>query len=230
MNNTPMGACRLCVIAALVLGVVPHTAAAQAGSESAIQAHPALGFAPSSKCPELHPADDGPAVLVVFHVSSYGKPSQIAIKASSQDQALDAAGVRCVERLRFNPLTRLGDGAPIESWQQIAWRWARPNAPPAQPAASAASATTAAVAAASGAAGAAHAAAAPQSVELRACADATGRLARDPAILHSSGDPQLDAAAQKIAAAGAANYRPAVSANGKPVSGCVRLAVTFEAP
>jgi TonB family protein len=61
---------------------------------------------------------------------------------------------------------------------------------------------------------------------VRVCVDESGKLAQDPLITRSSGDPGLDAAAVRIARSGAPYYRPA---GATPVSGCVQLAVKFEA-
>jgi TonB family protein len=67
------------------------------------------------------------------------------------------------------------------------------------------------------------------SVTVHVCVDEAGRLKQDPTIVHSSGMASLDQAAVRIAASGAANYRPANSSNGPPVSGCAQLAIKFEA-
>jgi TonB family protein len=162
----------------------------------------------------LHAADDGPAAVVVFFVSDFGAPSQISIQTSSGSPELDEAAVKCVQKLKFQPRTRLGDGAPVGSWQKIGWRWQRPPA-----------VAAAAVAAAPAARVAAPAAGA---TELRVCADDAGHLTQTPTIVRSSGDASLDAAAVKIARAGSGNYRPAPSIGGKPASGCATLLIRFE--
>ncbi|MBS0577717.1 MAG: hypothetical protein JSR36_00480 [Proteobacteria bacterium] len=55
--------------------------------------------------------------------------------------------------------------------------------------------------------------------------DASGALTHEPRVTGSSGNAAQDAAALRIARAGAGNY---AIAPGQP--GCRRLAVTFEAP
>lgn len=201
---------------AIPLSLAPTAGLAQSGPESAYEAHPAWGFNPASKCPELHSADDGPAAVIVFRVDTYGSPSEISVKTSSQSAELDAAAVKCVQRLKFQPRTGFGDGAPVKSWQQIAWRWVRPNAPAAAGAAVAAAPAIPAAAAGDG------------RVDLRVCADANGTLTAEPTVLHSSGDARLDEAARQIARAGSGNYRPVPSVNGKAASGCAQLTIRFE--
>ncbi|HUA89550.1 MAG TPA: TonB family protein [Steroidobacteraceae bacterium] len=201
----------------LLASLAPCLAPAQSAPASATLAHPALGSSPSSKCPELHTADDGAMAVVVFRVSPYGKPSDISIKTSSQSAALDEAAMKCVARMRFQPAVRIGDAVPVESWQQIGWRW---REPPAAPAAAAA----AAPAAAPVAPGSTAPALPPgDQAEVRACTDTSGRLIGDPAVLRSSGDGALDAAAVRIARAGAGNYRPRAGGNG-----CAQLTIRFE--
>jgi TonB family protein len=190
------------------------TARAQSTPENASEAHPAWTYSVSSKCPDLHAADDGPAAVVVFYVNDFGAPSQVSIQTSSGTPALDEAAVKCVQVLKFQPRTRLGDGAPVGSWQKIAWRWQRPGA--SAPVAAAALAAPAVAAARAGA------------TELRVCADDAGRLTQAPTVVHSSGDASLDAAAVKIARAGSGNYRPAPSIGGKPASGCATVSIHFE--
>ena len=119
------------------------------------------------------------------------------------------------------------------------------SAIPARSAAAAAGPTTSGVAAGAvtGGAALAGAAAAPGAsagaspsgpasnvapVELRVCADPSGRLVQEPTIIHSSGDPGVDEAAVRIAKSGSGNYRPAPSLNGKPTSGCAQLSIRFE--
>ena len=198
----------------------PNVGLAQSGPDSAYEARPAMGFSPAGGCPELHLADDGPAAVIVFRVNTYGMPSQISVKSSSQSPELDAAALKCVQRLKFQPRTGVGDGAPVESWQQIGWRWVRPNVP---------AAAGAGVAAMPAAAGAVPAAArADDRVDLRVCADEAGTLTQDPTVVHSSGDARLDEAARKIARAGSGNYRPVPSVNGKAASGCAQITIRFE--
>jgi TonB family protein len=200
---------------AVMLGV--RSVRAQSTPQNASEAHPAWTYSVASKCPDLHAADDGPAAVVVFYVNDFGAPSQVSVQTSSGTPALDDAAVKCVKLLKFQPRTRLGDGAPVGSWQRIAWRWQRPaNAPVAAAVAATAVAAPAVAAAPAGA------------TELRVCADDAGRLMREPTVVHSSGEAGLDAAAVKIARAGSGNYRPAPSVGGKPASGCATLTIHFE--
>ncbi len=213
-------------IFSLALAALLASAAApgQSGGESVTQARPAWAFSPDSRCPELHAADDGPRAVVRFRVSAYGAPSEVHIQVSSQSEALDAAAVKCVERLKFQPRTRLGDATPVDSWQEIAWRWRAPPAavptaaaPPVAPGAAPAAAVTAPAAARAPAS-------APAAAVVRACTDASGQLEGDPTLVASSGNPTSDAAALKIARAGAPYY----AAAGGAATGCVRLSVGFE--
>src|ERR1700730_1680021 len=88
------------------------------------QAHAAWAFNPIRRCPDLRIAEDGTAAVVVFFVARSGIPSRVSIKSSSRSEGLDAAAMNCVSKLRFDPATRLGDGEPIDSWQEMAWAWA----------------------------------------------------------------------------------------------------------
>lgn len=198
----------------MLLSLTCAAGTVQSGPETIYEAHPAWGFSLSSKCPELHLADDGPAAVILFRVNTYGVPSEISVRTSSQSPELDAAAVKCVQRLKFQPRTGFGDGAPVESWQQIAWRWMRPSAPVAPAAAALAAVPVAAPA--------------DGRVDLRVCADEAGTLTQDPTLVHSSGDARLDDAARKIARAGSGNYRPAPSVNGKAASGCAQITIRFE--
>jgi TonB family protein len=202
---------------ALAFALSSRTLSAQTPPANAPEAHPAWTYNVSSKCPDLHAADDGPAAVVVFFVNDFGIASQVSIQTSSGTPELDEAAVKCVQKLKFQPRTRLGDGTPVGSWQQMAWRWQRP--------------TGAATPAALVAAGSIAAPAAPASAgatELRVCADDTGHVAQAPTVVRSSGDASLDAAAVRIARAGSGNYRPAASVGGKPASGCATLSIHFE--
>ena len=235
-------------------------AAAQstAAPGNAIPARFALRFDPTSRCPELRSADPGDAdvavAVVVFMVGPTGVPSQPTIRASSGSQALDAAAVSCVLKLKFRPATSLGEGTAVSSWQQAAWRWAktppeRPAepaataatpAPPSPPAAAAAAVTAAAVGGAAVATVSAtaktnDAVSAPHgsyssvgAVEVRVCVDKKGRLVQDPTVVHSSGDLEFDAAALQLVRSGSGHYPRATGADGKPVSGCEQLAIRLE--
>lgn len=190
------------------------------------QAHVAWTSDPARRCPDLRIADDGAVAVVVFLVSSGGVPSRASIKSSSGSEALDAAALNCVMKLKFQPATRVGDGAPVDSWQAMAWRWvSRPSQASApQPPQNAIALVGTPEAAAVGR---------PENsplkeVEVRVCSDAAGKLVQDPTIIHSSGDPGLDQAAVKIAKSGSGYYRPATYSVGQPVSGCAQLAIKFE--
>ncbi len=189
--------------------------------DNPIRAQTSFGYNPKTRCPDVRIADEGTIAVVVFWLPSTGTPSQVSIKSSSGSNALDSAAISCVSRLRFAAATRLGDGEPIDSWQQIAFRWTdqgnadESRAMPAQnpPAANARQDDSAG-----------HA----DSVTVHVCADQTGKLEKDPTIVHSSGNAAVDQAAVKIAASGAAYYRPDTASNGPPVSGCAQLAIKFE--
>lgn len=192
------------------------------------EARIALGFDPSRRCPEVRPAsaEEATAAVVDFLVGPSGVPSRAVIATSSGDQTLDTAAVGCVLKLRFQPAIRAGDGNPVDSWQQIAWKWPRAqrHEPPATAQASVSQAAPDSVAGPQG----------PRtrgqgtSVAVHVCADETGKLAQDPTITRSSGDPRLDEAAVKIARSGAGYYRPATTLEAQPVSGCVQLEISFE--
>lgn len=183
--------------------------------DNPVLAQTSLGFNPKTRCPDLRIADEGTIAVVIFWVPRSGIPSQISIKSSSGSSDLDSAAISCVSKLRFAPATRLGDGEPIDSWQQIAWRWAeRSNANEtrtAGPASEPVPMTTEARQHESG--GQAN------SATVHVCVDETGKLKQDPTIVHSSGKASLDQAAVKIAASGSAYY---------PASGCAQLAIKFE--
>jgi TonB family protein len=182
--------------------------------DNPMQAQTFLGFNPKTHCPDLRAADEGTKAVVVFWVPRGGAPSHISIKSSSGSNALDSAAISCVSKLRFAPATQLGDGEPFAAWQQFALRWAvQGNAE-----------ETRAMSSQSQLSGASHA----DSVTVHVCADETGRLEKEPTIVHSSGIASLDQAAVRVAASGSANYRPDTSSEGPPVSGCVQMAIKFE--
>ena len=209
-------------LACVLLGV-PHITVAGAPSGPYLRAQTSLGFNPKTKCPDLQIADDGTIATIGFWVPSSGIPSKISIKSSSGSNALDSAAIACVSKLRFAAATQVGDGAPIDSWQQIAFSWANSgNADERRASATEPIAGAPANARQDDFPG--HAG----SVMVHACVDKTGRLEGDPTIIHSSGVTSLDQAAVRIAASGVADYRPDTSANGPPVSGCVQLVVKFE--
>jgi TonB family protein len=197
-----------------------------------------LGVNPKTRCPDLRIADEGTIAVVLFWVPRGGAPSQISIKSSSGSSALDSAAISCVSRLRFAPATTLGEGDPIDSWQQIAFRWADQGnadgtrAMTSQNPLSGTSRASEPIAGAPAqiAANAKQDVSAGQanSVTVHVCVDETGRLEQDPTIVHSSGMAALDQAAVRIAASGSAYYRPDTSSNGPPVSGCAQLAIKFD--
>ncbi|MGB9332527.1 MAG: TonB family protein [Steroidobacteraceae bacterium] len=187
------------------------------------QARVAWTVDPTRHCPDLRIAEDGTVAVVVFLVSAGGVPSRASIKSSSGSEALDAAALSCVMKLKFQPLTRVGDGVPVDSWQAMAWRWVSRG----QASAPQSSAISPVAMSGTAAAGRSENSALKE-VDLRVCSDAAGQLLQDPTVIHSSGDPALDEAALKIAKAGSGNYRPATASVGKPVSGCAQLAIRFE--
>jgi TonB family protein len=201
-------------------------------------AQTSLGFNPKTRCPDLRIADEGTLAVVVFWVPRSGIPSQISIKSSSGSNTLDSAAVSCVSKLRFAPVTRLGDGEPLDSWQQIAWRWATRGSPDGGTMTSQSPLAAAGKASEPGAGAPNQVAAEPKqndsrsqgdSVTVHVCVDGMGKLKQDPTIVHSSGNAGLDEAAVKIAVSGSAYYRPRTSSEGVPMSGCVQLAIKFEA-
>jgi TonB family protein len=220
---------------AVLSGVQTNTGAAQSmpGQASVSLAHVALRFDPTRQCPDLRLAADGAAV-VVFLVGPTGVPSRASIKSSSGSEALDTAAMSCALKLRFQPATRAGDGVAVESWQEAAWRWATQREYP-QGTASRASPQEDQRSIGLTAAKANNASVSPESsppkdakVELHVCSDVAGKVAEDPTIIRSSGDPGLDEAAVAIAKSGSGYYRPATTLGGKPVSGCAQLAIKFE--
>lgn len=231
-HENPMPEWRLTSLCALLLGAQANMAAAQSppAPESIVQAHPAWRFDPARRCPELRIADEGTLAVVVFHVNVSGLPSRASIKTSSGSQTLDAAAVSCVQKLRFQAATRLGDGVPIDSWQQIALRWARQPERHDQAPQTATTPATPAIEPRAEQRAMAMESPHPHdaTVEMRFCADETGKLVQDPKVTRSSGDPALDDAALRIARAGSGYYRPAITSGATPTSGCVQLAVTFE--
>ena len=214
-----------CVIALCALPVV-SAAESLPPLTSVLVAHPALRFNPLSRCPELRQVslDEAGAALVLFLVGPTGVPSRASIKSSPSADGLDAAAASCVLKLRFQPSTRIGDGAAIESWQEIAWKWspapAQNNAPaPGTPAAVAAPVADAAVGVApEGSAVRGDGRSGAGAAELRVCTDATGTV-QQPTLLHSSGDSAFDATAIAFAASGA---------RAKPASGCARVRINRE--
>ena len=225
--------CTALTCAVLLAGRATTAAAASSpGPDDVVLARVALRYDPVARCPDIRHADpeDEMVVVVLFHVGSTGVPSQASIKASSRSATLDAAAMSCVMSLRFQPATRAGDGTAIDSWQEIAWRWTRPREH--QQAGSAAAAPgPAAVSSVATHATETRAAVAPpteRKVDLRVCFDEAGRLAREPSVVRSSGDPLLDETALKIARAGSGHYRTESGTNSPPAAGCLRLSISPE--
>jgi TonB family protein len=176
--------------------------------------------------------------VVVFWLPRSGIPSKIFIKSPSGSNALDSAAIGCVSRLRFAPATTVGDGESIDSWQQIAFRWANQGnadetramtsqnplsgSSQASESIAGAPAQTAANARQDDSGGQAN------SVTVHVCVDETGRLEQEPTIVRSSGIASLDQAAVRIAASGSAYYRPETSSTGQRLSGCAQLAIKFD--
>jgi TonB family protein len=231
-----LGVTLMCV--ALSVPADIHAAQTQPVPDNPLRAQTSLGVNPKTRCPDLRIADEGTIAVVVFWLPSNGTPSKISIKSSSGSSALDSAAISCVSRLLFAPATTPGDADPIDSWQQIALRWAYQGNADETRAMTAQNPLTAASRASEPSAGAPAQIAAnarqdasggqDNSVTVHVCVDATGRLDQDPTIVHSSGMASLDQAAVRIAASGSAYYRPDTSSNGPPVSGCAQLAIKFE--
>jgi TonB family protein len=202
--------------------------------ENPRRASPAWLFNPREHCPELRVADDENTVVVVFRVSTSGAPSRASVRSSSASAELDQAALSCVMKLRYAPVTQLGDATAIASWQQLGFQWAKPAqhgavAASSAPAAGTAVAATAVAVTGAAAPGPASTGKTPDgSVRVQLCADETGRLTQEPAIIGSSGDPQIDAAALKVARAGSGSYRPATQLQGRPLSGCAELDLRFQ--
>jgi TonB family protein len=210
---------------AVVLTADPNPGAAQSASATApptsgiLQARAALRYDPAKRCPELQRAgaDDEGVAVTVFRVGATGAPSQVSVKSSSGSESLDAAAVSCVQKLRFQPAIRDGDGVAVDSWQQMSWKSVGP--PPEEhcgPSATVAKSDSSAPA--SG-----HV---PNEgrVGVCVCVDGTGKLTQEPTILQSSGDASFDEAALKLVSSG--HYKSAVQ-DGKAKPGCVRYRVKF---
>jgi TonB family protein len=211
-----LGATLTCVVLSVPVDV--HAAPVPPVPKNPLQAQTALGFNPKTRCPDLRITDAGTMAVVVFWLPSSGIPSHISIKSSSGSNALDSATISCVSKLRFAAATTLGNGDPIDSWQQIALSWASPASEPI------AGAPAEITANAKQDDSRVHA----NNVTVHVCVDEAGKLEQDPTIVHSSGIASLDQAAVRIAASGSAYYRPDTSPNGPPASGCAQLAIKFD--
>jgi len=218
-----LGVTLTCVVLSVPTDI--HATQTQPVPDNPFRAQTSLGFNPKTRCPDLRIADAGTIAVVVFWLPRSGIPSQISIKSSSGFNALDSAAISCVSRLRFAPATTLGEGDPIDSWQQIALRWANQDNADETRASEPIAGATAQIAANARQDGSGSQA---NSVTVHVCVDETGRLEQEPTIVHSSGKASLDQAAVRIAASGSAYYRPDTSSNGPPVSGCAQLAIKFD--
>jgi len=192
-----------------------HAAQVPPVPENPLQAQTTLGYSPKARCPDLRITDAGSVAVVVFWLPRSGIPSHISIKSSSGSNGLDSATISCVSRLRFAAATTVGDGDPIDSWQQIGLSWANRTSEPIAGA-------TLANAKQDDSGGQAN------NVTVHVCVDEAGKLEQDPTIVHSSGIASLDQAALRIAAAGTAYYRPDTSPDGPRASGCAQLAIKFD--
>jgi TonB family protein len=228
-------ACAPLLIARPGIGFAQSSPAGSPPASGITQARVALRYDPEKRCPELKNsvAEDGAVAVVVFRVGSTGVPSQVSIRSSSRSADFDQAAMGCVQKLRFQPAISYGDGAAIDSWQQIALKHLGGSPPqvqcgpgtPAESAALAPRSSVAVVDAREGSAERADAVAVSDGkVGVCVCLDESGKLAQEPTILQSSGDAAFDAAAIKLAHAG--HYRPTVQ-EGKPKSGCTRFKVTY---
>jgi TonB family protein len=186
--------------------------------ENPREAQTSLGFNPKTRCPDLRITDAGTIAVVVFWLPRSGIPSRISIKASSGSSALDSATIRCVSQLRFAAATTLGDGDPVDSWQQIAFGWAGQAADPIAPAPAGSTAPR----------NPRQSGGDDDKVTVRVCVDATGKLQQDPTIIRSSGIASLDQAAARIASAGSAFYRPDTAPTGPAPTGCAQLTIQFD--
>src|ERR1700733_4399915 len=116
--------------AALSVPVNLHAPQTQPVPDNPLRAQTSLGFNLKTRCPDLRMADEGTIAVVIFWLPISGPPSQVSIKSPSGSNALDFAAISCVSRLRFAPATTLGNGDPIDSWQQIALTWASNGSEP----------------------------------------------------------------------------------------------------
>jgi TonB family protein len=218
------------ILTCVILSVQADISAAETQPVPYLRAQTSLGFNPNTRCPDLRVADEGSRAVIVFWLPKSGIQSQISVKSSSGSNALDSAAISCVAKLRFASATRVGDGEPIDSWQQIAFRWANQGNTDETRALSSQNPSSGVSRSSEPIAGAPAQDSGGQanSVTVHVCVDEKGKLEKDPTIVHSSGTTSLDHAAVRIAASGSAYYRPDTSPNGAPVSGCVQLAIKFE--
>jgi TonB family protein len=224
---------RLLTLAFAALLADPHLVLAQntteppAGALRSAQA--AWGADPAKRCPELRQsaAEEGATSVVQFMVGSTGVPSRVSVRSSSGSEGFDAAAVSCVKKLRFLPVTRMGDGVAIESWQQLAVKSegsvAAPQSARCEPAAS----SGVAAAGQKGSTVGDKPGPAPTTAGVCVCVDETGKITQNPVLMSSSGVSSFDKAALELSSA--THYRPATAANGQPSPGCFRFKVGIEA-
>jgi len=231
----------LMLVAQSQLAIAETAAAPAAGALR--RAQTAWGSDPRKRCPELRntTAEEGAVAVVQFLVGPTGVPSRASIRATSGSEGFDAAAMSCVMKLHFLPATGMGDGAAIESWQQLALKWegAAPSAAQSPSCDSGAAGQGAAqgtaqpssVVVAEPTEGSDRTRQQPGPATARAgvcvCVDETGKVAQPPVLTKSSGIPGFDKAALELSRA--ANYRPATAANGKPTPGCFHFKVGLDA-
>ena len=222
---------RLMIFACVVLLAAPqHPGRAQNTPASAAEDLPnaqlGWGSDPAKRCPELRQgvANEGAVAVVKFMVGTTGVPSQASIRSSSGSSGFDAAALSCVPKLRFQAATRFGDGVPVESWRQFAFKWGGPVGAPQAARCEATGDVTQSAESGS----AAHDTPGPArtATGVCVCVDETGKISQAPVLTSSSGSPGFDKAALELSSA--AHYRPAVSGNGHAAAGCFRFRVGIE--
>jgi TonB family protein len=226
-------------ILAFALMLVAHSqlASAEAAAAPAAgalrRAQPAWGSDPRKRCPELQntSAEEGAVAVVQFLVGPTGVPSRASIRATSGSEGFDAAATSCVMKLHFLPATGLGDGAAIETWQQLGLKWEGTPTAVQSPRCDSGDAEPSSVVVADAAGGGDRTREQTGPATARAgvcvCVDETGKVTQPPVLTKSSGISGFDKAALELSAA--AKYRPATAANGKPTPGCFHLKAGLDA-
>jgi TonB family protein len=227
------------LVSAMVLAPLSPIALAQSKqsappADDVRAAQLAWGSDPAKRCPDLRQsvAPEGAVAVVQFLVGPTGAPSRAAIRSSSGSTGFDAAATSCILKLRFLPVTRIGDAVPVESWQQLALKWQGPVSAP-----------QTAHCEEQGADSAQIPLVVPESADSRegsrdrpgpavtragvcVCVDENGKIAQKPVLTNSSGNTRFDTAALELSSA--AHYRPAIAASGQPTAGCFRFRVAIE--
>ena len=222
---------------ALMLAAHSHLTLAQSGADSLLTARLAWGSDPEKRCPDLRnaSAEEGTVAVVQFMVGPTGVPSRASVRESSGSEGFDAAAVSCVQKLHFQAATRLGDGVPVESWQQLALKSAAPATAPqavrCDPAGTGPGSGARNSMSVAGAADSNDGARAPPGPETAragvcVCVDESGKITQTPVLTNSSGIASFDKAALELSAA--ARYRPPVAASGRPAPGCFRFKVGLD--